>query len=188
MGKNDWFARLALAAAALAGPLAAHAQQGVLPDKSEIRFVSRQMNVPVEGRFKRFTAKVAFDAARPETSRAEFAVDLNSVDLGSAEAETEVKRDGWFDTARSPQATFVSTAVKSTGPGKYEVQGKLTIKGTTRDITVPIATHAAGAQTFAEGRFVIKRMDYRIGEGPWADLSVVGNDVEVRVKLALAPK
>lgn len=162
--------------------------QNVLLDKSEIRFVSKQMNVPVEGRFKRFTANANFDAANPAQSRAELAIDLNSIDLGNTDAETEVKRKGWFDTAAQPQAKFVSTAVKKLGPDKYEVAGKLTIKGTTQDIVVPVTTKPAGNLTLAEGQFVIKRLDYKIGSGPWADVDVVANDVNVHIKLALDKK
>lgn len=166
----------------------ANAQQGVILDQSEIRFISRQMNVPVEGRFTRFEADVVFDPAQLDASRAAFTVDLASVDLGNAEAETEVKRKDWFDTATTPRARFVSTGIKNIGPGKFEASGKLTIKGTTKDIVVPFTTRATGAVTLAEGRFVVKRRDYHIGGGPWADVDVVADEVEVRVKMALGKK
>jgi polyisoprenoid-binding protein YceI len=167
---------------------AANAEPGVILDHSEIRFISKQMNVPVEGRFKRFTANVVFDPARLDASRAEFSIDLDSIDLDSPEAETEVKRKGWFDIVNTPRAKFVSTGVKNVSPGKFEVTGKLTIKGTTKDIVVPFTTQSAGAATIAEGRFVVKRLDYKIGDGPWADVGVVADEVEVRVKMALAKK
>lgn len=167
---------------------AAGAQQGVLLDKSEIRFIFKQMNVPVEGRFTRFTGDIVFDPANPSASRAQISVDLDSIDLGFPEAETEVKRKGWFDTAHTPRAHFVSTRVKNVGPGKFEVAGNLTIKGTTHDILVPFTTHSGGNATIAEGRFLLKRLDYKIGDGAWNDVGVVADDVEVRVKLALGKK
>lgn len=177
--RNMMMAGLALAAAA------ASAQQGVIPEKSEIRFISTQMNVPVEGRFKRFTADVVFDPARLDRSRANISVDLDSIDLGNAEAETEVRRKGWFDTANSPRATFVSTGIKNAGPDTYEVAGKLTIKGVTKNVVVPITVRPAGNLTLAEGRFTVNRLAYRIGDGPWADVSIVADDVAVLVKIAL---
>lgn len=183
MTRRSW-----MIAALLFVSAAASAQPRVLLDKSEIRFISKQMNVPVEGRFTRFAGNVVFDPARPEASRAEISVDLTSIDLGSPEAETEVKRKGWFDTANTPQARFVSTTVKNVGPGKFEVAGTLTIKGTTKDIVVPFTTQAAGGATLAEGRFVVKRRDYNIGDGPWAGVGVVADEVEVRVKMALGKK
>src|SRR5258708_22985738 len=64
---------------------AAFAQQKVVPDKSYIRFVTKQMNVPVEGRFRKFDATVAFDPAKPDATKADFEVDLGSIDLGNEE-------------------------------------------------------------------------------------------------------
>ena len=83
--------------------------EGVLIDKSEIRFVSRQMGVNVEGRFRRWKANIVFlpkDLANPRPSST---IELGSIDLASDESETEVKRPKWFDTAKFPVAKFVST-------------------------------------------------------------------------------
>lgn len=183
-------ARLALilAVAALAGLSSAVVPaQGVVPAKSEIRFVSRQMGVEVEGRFRRFRADVDWRPDDLAHTRADVAIELGSIDLASEEAEGEVRRPGWFDTARFPTATFTSTAVRATGPGRYEIAGKLALKGVTRDVVVPIALRkdATGA-TVAEGQFTLPRLDFRIGDGPWADPAVVANEVLVRVRMTLA--
>ena len=172
----------ALSAAAWAG--AAHAQQ-VQSAGSEIAFTSKQMGVPVDGRFRKFDAQVAFDPKKPDAAKIAFTIDLASVTLGSAEVEAEVVKPDWFDTKKFPQASFQSTTVKAAGPGKYEVAGKLTIKGASQNVTVPVALTQAGAATTASGAFVIKRLDYRIGDGDWKDTSMVANDVQVRFKLAL---
>ena len=112
-------------------PFAATAQAPVTlqMDKSFIRFVSKQMNVAVEGRFKKFTANLSYDAKKPEASKAEFEVDLGSIDLGTAEADTEVKRKTWFNTDAFPRAKFVSSSVKSLGGDRIEVTGPLLMCG-----------------------------------------------------------
>jgi len=167
-------------------PLPAVAQ-GVVLAKSEIRFVSKQMGVDVEGRFRKFTADVDWKPQDLAHSRAAFAIELASIDLASEEAEGEVRRPGWFDTAKFPVATFTSTAIRATGPDRYEIAGTLAIKGATRDVVVPVAMRkdAAGVSV-AEGQFVLKRLAFRIGDGPWADPSVVADDVLVRVRMTLA--
>ena len=77
-----------LAALAVAATLAhAQAPRKVDAARSSISFVSKQMNVPVEGQFRRFDATVAFDPAKPEATKAEFEVDLGSIDLGNAEGD-----------------------------------------------------------------------------------------------------
>ena len=175
---------VAVALATAAG--AVQAQQKLIPAQSEIAFTSRQMGVPVEGRFGRFEAQMAFDPRKPETGKVSFTVDLTSVDMGNADTEKELRAPGWFDSAKLPAATFSSTAIKGIGGGKFEVAGKLAIKNFSRDVVVPITLTQSAGTTRANGSFVLKRLDFKIGDGEWNDTSLVGNDVTVRVKLAFA--
>ena len=178
---------LTIAALALlsATALPACAQQKLVPAQSEIIFTSKQMGVPVDGRFKAFDAQVAFDPKKPDAAKIALTIDLGSVALGVAETEAEIAKPDWFNTKQFPQASFQSTSVKPLGAGKFEVAGKLAIKGATRDVIVPVALAQSGANTTATGAFVIKRLDYRIGDGDWKDTSMVANDVQVKFKLAL---
>jgi polyisoprenoid-binding protein YceI len=162
--------------------------QGVLIDKSEIRFQSRQMGSSVEGRFRRWRANIVFLPKDLARSKADFDIELGSIDLASDESETEVKRPLWFDTANFPVAHFSSSAIKDLGGDKYEVAGQLTVKGITHDTVVPITLRKDPAgNNVAEGSFVLKRLDYKIGEGQWADPSTVANDVLVRIRMVLPP-
>lgn len=175
----------ALAGGLLSAALPAAAQQKLVPAQSELSFTSRQMGVPVDGKFRKFDAQVAFDPKKPETAKIGLTIDLASVSLGSAETEAEVVKPDWFNTKASPQATFQSTGAKALGGGKFEVTGKLAIKGSTKDVVVPVALAQAGGTTTATGSFTIKRLDFRIGDGDWKDTSMVANDVLVKFKLAL---
>jgi len=177
---------LALAATLLAAATGAQAQQKLLPAQSEIAFVSKQMGVPVEGRFKKFDAQISFDPAKPETSKMAFTVDTGSASLGVPESDAELPKAPWFNVPKFPQATFQSSAVKGLGGGKYEVSGKLSIKGNVRDVVVPVVLAQSGATTTAAGSFVLKRLAFKIGENEWADTSMVADDVQVKFKLALS--
>jgi len=160
--------------------------QAVLIDKSEIRFISRQMGVNVEGRFRKWKANVDFRPKDLAKSRAEFEIDLASIDLASEESETEIRRPRWFDTAKFPVATFQSTAMKDLGGDRYEVSGKLTLKGMVQDEKIPIEVKKdAAGNSVATGEFTIKRLAFNIGDGQWADPSVVADDVIVRVRMVL---
>jgi polyisoprenoid-binding protein YceI len=171
-------------AAGLLGAAVASAQQ-VVPAQSEISFTSRQMGVPVDGKFSRWTAQIRFDPKQPAAGQVAFSIDTASAGFGSPETDAEVPKPAWFHVAKFPQATFQSTAIKATGPGRYEVAGKLAIKGSTRDVVVPVALVQSGATSTATGSFTIKRLDFKIGDGEWADTSMVANDVVVKFKLAL---
>lgn len=177
--------KLAVMLSALVALSVAQAQQKLVPAQSEIVFVSKQMGVPVEGKFTRFDAQIVFDPKKPEAGKASFTIDLASANLGSAETETELKQPGWFNSAKVPQATFASTSMKALGGNKFEIAGKLSIKGVTRDVVVPASLTQSGGNTSATGSFVIKRIDFKIGEGEWNDVSIVANEVNVRFKLAL---
>lgn len=163
----------------------AFAQQKLLPAQSEIRFEFKQMGVPVEGRFKKFDGQISFDAAKPAASKVSLTVDIASVTLGSAETDAELPKADWFNTAKFPQATFTSSSFKALGAGKYEVAGKLSIKGMQRDVMVPLTMTQSGPVTVATGVFPIKRLGFKIGENEWADTSMVADDVQVKFKLAL---
>jgi polyisoprenoid-binding protein YceI len=164
---------------------AAQAQQKLDPAQSEIIFVFKQMGVPVEGRFKKFDAQIAFDAAKPATSKIAFNIDTGSATLGSRETDAELPKATWFNVLKFPQATFQSSSVKALSSGKFEVAGKLNIKGNVQDVVVPVTLTQSGAVTTATGTVAIKRLTYKIGENEWADTSMVADDVQVKFKLAL---
>ena len=186
MKNSTTMARLMLVSSGLlAAACPAFAQQAVVPAQSQITFVSKQMGVPVEGQFRKFDAQVAFDPAKLATSKIAFTIDTGSATLGVKESDAELPKPIWFNVAKFPQATFQSTAIKALGGGKYEVAGKLSIKGNSQDVTVPVMLTQSGAATTAVGSFAIKRLAFKIGENEWADTSMVADDVQVKFKLAL---
>jgi polyisoprenoid-binding protein YceI len=184
---NTRLLSLALVAASFS-PLAVQAQQALVPAQSEISFTSRQMGVPVDGKFKSFSAQVAFDPAKLATSSIAFTVDTGSADI-SREANAELPKATWFNVAQFPKATFTSSSIKKLDAKKYEVAGKLSIKGVSSDVVVPVTLaqtgSGSGATTVASGAFPIKRLTFRIGEKEWADTSMVADEVQVKFKIAL---
>ena len=183
---RDQFGVCALGAAFLAFTAGyGHAQRvtGVDLDKSSISFVSKQMNVPVEGKFGKFSVQLAFDAAKPEEGRVQVELDLASIDTGSEEANEEVKGKGWFDVKKYPIARFVSSSVKSLGTGRYELAGKHTIKGRTKDVIAPFTFKSQGQGAAFDGVFALKRLDYAIGEGAWSDTDTVADEVQVKFRI-----
>ncbi len=174
-----------LALHAAAEPMPATAK--LVPEKSQIAFVSKQMGVPVEGSFKRFDAQVAFDPKKPEAGSVVLQIDTASAGFGIPMSDAELPKPTWFDTAHFPQASFRSSAIKALGEGRFEMAGKLTIKGVSKVVTVPVSiTSSGGAYSVATGTLTIQRLDYKVGDGEWTDTSVVGNEVQVRFKLTLA--
>jgi polyisoprenoid-binding protein YceI len=175
--------------AALAAPVAnAVEYRTVLPQQSAISFEFRQMGVPVKGGFKRFTTQMVFDPARPEAASAQIEVDLASIDTGSPEADEESAGKLWFNRSAYPKAMFISRQVRALGNNRFEMLGTLTLKGRSREISVPVTyTPGKNAAVF-DGSFILKRLDFGVGEGMWADVATVANEVQVRFKVAATGK
>lgn len=179
--------------ASLAGAVIAFGAQAaeltqLVAGKSQINFASKQMGVPVDGRFDKFDAQFSFDPAKPEAGKGRIEVDLASIDAGSTDATDEVKGKSWLNIAVFPKAAFAMAAIKPLGGGRFEARGPLTIKGISRDTTIPFAMRNEGAGAWLEGGFVLPRLQYKIGEGEWSDTGTVADEVQVKFKLLLIPK
>lgn len=179
----------AVVGAAEVGAATETAPVRLIPAQSTIGFVSHEMGVPVHGSFGRFSAEVHIDAVHPGDSRFAVAVDLASVQLPTDDGTTEAAKPDWLDTAQHPVARFTSTAVRPEGNGRYAIDGRLAIKGAVRAVTVPVTLTQTGSGpdrvTTASGDLTIRRLDYGIGIGDWADTSVVADRVEIDFRLAL---
>jgi len=158
------------------------------PQQSSVTFISKQMGVPVEGSFRKFSAHLAIDPARPEAGKARIDIDLAGIDTGNAEADAEVAGKAWFDTKNHPVASFVSTGVRQTGKGSYEALGKMTIKGRTLDVKAPFTLRQNAGTLVIGGLFPIRRLDYGIGSGIWGDPDTVADEVQIRFRFTVSSK
>lgn len=180
-------ASLALAAALLGAPAHAVEYAQVRPAASAIDFTYRQMGVEMKGGFARFDAKIAFDPAQPAKASAQVNVHVASIDAGSAEATAEAVGKSWFDAKTWPLAQFASTAVKPLGGNRYEMTGRMTVKGRAKTIAVPVTFTPRGAEAVLAGTLVIARSEFGIGQGEWAAPDIVSDEVKVAFRLVIAP-
>ncbi len=178
--------RVALALASLLF-LGTAAAGGIVAEKSTLSFVGKQLGAPVEGRFKRFDADIVFNPANLAQSHARITIDLDSIDLASDESESEIKGKSWFNVSAFPKAVFESTAFRALGGDRYEVSGRLSIKGVTRTLSVPLQFRTVAGVRTAEGSVELHRSDFKVGEGVWADPDSVAEAVQVRFKMTLKP-
>jgi polyisoprenoid-binding protein YceI len=78
--------------------------------------------------------------------------------------------------------------VRALGNNRFELRGTLTLKGKPRDMVIPVSyVPGKHASTF-DGSFVLKRLDFGIGEGMWADVATVANEVQVKFRIAATGK
>jgi polyisoprenoid-binding protein YceI len=147
---------------------------------SSVSATFKEENVPVDASFRKFSASIDYDAAHPAAARASVTIDTASLDLGMPDMNGEVAKKEWFDSARFPQASFTSTAIRPGAPGQLQVTGKLTIKGRTAAVSFPLKVSSTGAQTVFDGQLPIRRLAFNVGEGEWKDTSAVADEVIIK--------
>jgi len=188
LNHNLWFGSV-IALAAAGGVATAADYNAVDATQSKISFHYTEMGVGIAGGFGKFSAQLSFNPAKAETAHISIDVQLSSIDAGAAEANEEIPGKEWLDTAHFPVAHFESVSVKSLSAGQFQVTGNLSIKGHVHAITVPVSFVSRANQGQFDGSFSFNRIDYGIGEGEWADLSVIANPIQVTFKLlAIAGK
>ena len=113
-------------------------------------------------------------------------IDTGSATMGVKENDVELPKADWFNVAKFPKASFQSTAIKSLGGDKYDVSGKLTIKGASQNVHMPVTIAKAGANLVASGVLPIKRTAFKVGDGDWADTSMVADEVAISFKVTVS--
>jgi polyisoprenoid-binding protein YceI len=161
------------------------------PGASLLRFTFEQAGANNTGRFGKYTADVSFAQDNLAASKIDVSIDVASLDTGDKERDDTLKSADLFDPAKFPKARFVSSKITAVGAGRFEAQGKLTIRNITKDIKLPITFQTRdekGRQMgFLAGRYSLKRLEYGVGQGDWKSLEWVKDDVIVTFSLKLAP-
>lgn len=139
------------------------------PSHSRIGFVARHaMVTKVRGSFNEFEGSGYFDAEQPERSHLELTIQANSIDTRNADRDGHLKSNEFFDMETYPEITFASTAVEKIDDENYRVTGDLTIKGTTKPVTVDFEYTGAAKDPFGnqrlgfEGKTVVNRKDFGV--------------------------
>jgi polyisoprenoid-binding protein YceI len=180
---NSFFMALILLTTWSASSARASEFKSIVSEKSKIGFTFKQMNVGMDGEFKKFTAQISFDTAKPQNAKANFDIDLTSIDTGGP-ADEEAQGKAWFNTKTYPKATFNATQIKPTTANQFEVTGNLTIKGITKEVKFPIKYVAQGNAGTFSGSLTMHRADFSIGEGNWAKFDVVANDIQINFSIS----
>ncbi|HSP67275.1 MAG TPA: YceI family protein [Bryobacteraceae bacterium] len=105
---------------------------------SAVRFKVRHMMIAfVGGEFNSVSGSVEFDPAKPEASKIDASIDVNSLHTGDPQRDGHIKGADFFDAASFPAITFRSSKVAAAGSG-YKVTGGLTLRGVTKEVTLSV--------------------------------------------------
>ena len=158
------------------------------PQASKIRFGYSQMGVGMEGSFAHLNVpSFSFDPANPDAAKIVIEVPMAGIDAGYDEANDELKKGDWLDSASHPLARFESTQTKALGDNRYEVTGTLAIKGKQQTITLPVTLAEEAGQGVLTGGFDFNRADFTIGEGQWRNFDIVANGITINFHVVARP-
>ena len=160
-------------------------------DHSEIRFEVTHILTGVSGRFNDFEGKIFFDPTRPETGKFDFTVKVDSVNTNNGKRDTHLRSKDFFNTSTFPDMKFKSTGISHVQGDRYALEGKMTIKGVSKDIHIEFRFLEPKSHPFEKKkkvagfitRFSLNRLDYSVGNGKFLEMGVVGKEVDVEIAM-----
>ncbi|SFC48051.1 YceI family protein [Streptomyces aidingensis] len=139
------------------------------PAHSRIGFVARHaMVTKVRGAFNEFEGTAELDGEKPEQSSVRVTIKAASIDTRNSQRDEHLRSNDFLAMQDHPEITFVSTAVRRTGDTTFDLTGDLTVRGVTRQVTIPFSYEGAAQDPFGnlrvglEGSVEINRKDYGV--------------------------
>ena len=148
--------------------------------------VKHMMISQVPGNFDKFDGQIIYSPTDLVNSKANITIDVSSINTRNDKRDAHLKSPDFFDAAQFPTITFVSTKFTSTA-----IIGNLTMKGVTKEVTIPVTisgpvkTMMGGQAIGITGSVTINRQDYGINWNKTLDQGglAVSNDVLVNVSI-----
>ena len=155
----------------------------ITAQNSKIEFIGSQVVGSHNGSFQKFNGEIDY-TGQPETSRVNVTIDTSSLNADDPKLTEHLKTADFFDVAKYPTATFVSTAIKAGGDkgASHTVTGNLTMHGVTKSVSFPATIAAAADAVNVDANFTINRRDFNINyAGPANNL--VRDNVVLTLKI-----
>jgi polyisoprenoid-binding protein YceI len=155
----------------------------ITPQNSKIDFVGSKVTGSHNGSFQKFSGDVDF-LENPEKSRVSITIDMNSVTTDDPDLTKHLQTPDFFDVAKFPQATFVSTEIKPGGErgASHTVTGNLTLHGVTKAVTFPATIAVAADVATVDSSFAINRKDFGINYAGAAD-NLIRDEVVLTLRI-----
>ena len=164
------------------------------PSHSSIRFAVDHMVISeVEGIFSKYEGSVVSPKGDFSDAKINFSVDVNSVNTDNAKRDEHLRGADFFETEKYPKMTFVSSSVTKTGDNKYNLKGKLTLHGVTKEITLAMTYGGTTKDPWGNTKAglkvtgVINRTDFGLKYNSVLEAGslMIGEDVTITAKVEL---
>jgi polyisoprenoid-binding protein YceI len=161
------------------------------PMHSNVGFTVRHIVSNVKGQFNEFSGNFSYDPKAPEKSSVEAVIQTKSINTNVDKRDTHLKSPDFFDVEKFPTMTFKSSSVKSTGPGKLDISGTLTIHGVSKPVVLSVEGGDVakdpwgGTRTGFTATTKIDRKDYGMTWNKTLDNGgvLVGDEVKIDLEI-----
>jgi len=154
---------------------------------SKLGFSSNFQGQNFDGTFNKWTAAISYDATKLATSKFDVEVDLTSAKTGDNDRDGALPGADFFNAAKFPKAHFVTTTFRQNG-AQVVADGNLTLRGVTKPVSLNVSFKPQGTGATLDVTGTVKRLDFGVGGGEYADTSVIGPDVKINAHLTLTAK
>jgi polyisoprenoid-binding protein YceI len=168
------------------------------PQHSSAQFAVRHLGLStVRGAFSKLSGTMVRDDQDITNSSVEVTIDVNTVDTREPDRDKDLRSERFFDVAHFPTMTFKSKKVEQVAPGKLRVTGDLTIRGTTKEVTLdvdgptaPVKDPWGNQRLAATATTKINRQDYGVKWNAKLDNGgvVVGDEVNITLDIEMIQK
>jgi polyisoprenoid-binding protein YceI len=154
---------------------------------STLTFAGSYQGETFTGRFPGFVTKLTFDPQKLAASKLDVGIPLATATTGNEDYDGEMRGDAFFNSAKFPQARYTATKFRALGGNRYAADGVLSLHGVSKPVTLAF-TWTPGAKPVLAGKATVKRLDFGVGGGDWADTSLLPNEIAVSTKVVLQPR
>ena len=173
-----------LVAASAVSAQTASAVNYVQAPGSMLAFAGTYQGEVFTGRFPQFDTRVSFDPAHPEQGSLDVSITLATATTANADYDDQMRGDAFFDVARYRQAHYAARGFRRLGGNRYAADGTLSLHGISKPITLQF-TWTPGAHPVLAGKATVKRLDFGIGSGDWADTDLIPDAIAVSTRVIL---
>ena len=153
---------------------------------SSLTFASRYQGEVFTGRFPAFATRLRFDPKQLATATLDVTIPLAGVTTRNPDRDATLQSADFFDTAKFPHARFTANRFRSLGGNRYAADGTLNLRGLSRPVTLAFPWQP-GARPILTGKATVKRLEFNVGGGDWADTALLPNDVAISTKVVFTP-
>jgi polyisoprenoid-binding protein YceI len=153
---------------------------------STLAFATKYDGETFTGSFPGFSTTLSFDPAKLAEAKLDVSIPLAGAKTGNADRDSTLQGEDFFNVAKFAQARYTASKFRSLGGNQYAADGTLDLRGVKKPVTLTF-TWTPGAKPVLVGKATVRRLDFGVGGGDWADTDTIPNEVAVSTKVVLQP-